>query len=138
MPEVAAKGGRMVRAIAGYGIVAFALLQIIEPIMHGLHLPDATLTFFLIGLALVFPLVIAVSWSLDRLQLPGGPAPERGAAWSTRRVAGSPASFASLLLPVAVASWAPTLFASRPPGTSPRTPPTPTTLTCTPGSPTWS
>ncbi len=129
MPEVAAKRGRMVRAIAGYGIVAFALLQIIEPIMHGLHLPDATLTFFLIGLALVFPLVIAVSWSLDRLQLPGGPAPERGAAWSTRRVAGSPASFVAMLLLVAVVSVAATLLASRRQAHIPQP---------TPESPAWS
>ena len=87
MPDGTARGGRIVRAIAGYGIVAFALLQIIEPIMHGLHLPEATLTFFLIGLALVFPLVIAVSWTLDRLQLAAaGPADRASASqpWSTR------------------------------------------------------
>ena len=35
---------RVFRAIVGYGIVTFALLQIIEPIMHALHLPDDTLT----------------------------------------------------------------------------------------------
>jgi len=27
------------RALVGYGIAAFAVLQIIEPVMHGLHWP---------------------------------------------------------------------------------------------------
>ena len=31
------KRRRVVRALVGYGIAAFAVLQIIEPIMHGLH-----------------------------------------------------------------------------------------------------
>jgi len=29
------------RAMVGYGIGAFAVLQIVEPVMHGLHWPDA-------------------------------------------------------------------------------------------------
>ena len=61
------KRRRILRAIAGYGIVAFALLQIVEPIMHGLHLPDRMLTFVVLALALAFPAVVAVSWSLDTL-----------------------------------------------------------------------
>src|SRR5947209_14622153 len=61
------KRRRILRAIAGYGIVAFALLQIVEPIMHGLHLPDRMLTFVVLALALAFPAVVAVSWSLDML-----------------------------------------------------------------------
>jgi hypothetical protein len=31
---------RVFRAVAGYAIAAFAVLQIVEPIMHGLSLPD--------------------------------------------------------------------------------------------------
>ena len=54
------KRRRILRAIAGYGIVAFALLQIVEPIMHGLHLPDRMLTFVVLTLALAFPVVVAV------------------------------------------------------------------------------
>jgi len=34
------KRRRVFRAVVGYGVAAFALLQIIEPIMHGLHWPD--------------------------------------------------------------------------------------------------
>ena len=37
------KRRRVFRALVGYGIAAFAVLQIIEPTMHGLHWPDAVL-----------------------------------------------------------------------------------------------
>jgi hypothetical protein len=33
------KRRRVFRALGGYGIAAFSVLQIIEPIMHGLHCP---------------------------------------------------------------------------------------------------
>jgi Tol biopolymer transport system component len=56
------QGRRVFRAVLGYGVVAFALLQIIEPIMHGLHLPEATLTWALLALAVAFPIVITVAW----------------------------------------------------------------------------
>jgi hypothetical protein len=36
---------RVFRALVGYGIAAFAVLQIIEPVMHGFHWPDAVLTY---------------------------------------------------------------------------------------------
>jgi len=68
------KGRRVFRAVVGYGIVAFALLQVIEPIMHGLHLPEATLTYALFALGLAFPLVVAISWALDAMR---GEAPVR-------------------------------------------------------------
>src|SRR5213594_3259970 len=35
------KRRRVFRAMVGYGIAAFAVLQIVEPVMHGLHWPDA-------------------------------------------------------------------------------------------------
>lgn len=56
---------RVFRTVAGYGVVAFALLQIVEPVMHGLHLPEVTLTFVLLGLALGFPLAVALAWAFD-------------------------------------------------------------------------
>ena len=34
------KRRRVFRALVGYGIAAFAMLQIIEPIMHGVHWPE--------------------------------------------------------------------------------------------------
>ena len=59
------KRRRVFRALVGYGIGAFALLQIIEPIMHGLHWPDAALTYVVIALALGFPLVVGLAWIFD-------------------------------------------------------------------------
>ena len=66
------KSRRVFRAVVGYGVVAFALLQIIEPIMHGMHLPDATLTFVLIALAAAFPVVVAIAWLTGSIGPPTG------------------------------------------------------------------
>jgi hypothetical protein len=35
------KRRRVFRALVGYGIAAFAVLQIVEPLMHGFRWPDA-------------------------------------------------------------------------------------------------
>jgi serine/threonine-protein kinase len=56
---------RVFRALIAYGIVAFAVLQVIEPIMHGLHWPDAVLSYVVIALALGFPVVVALAWAFD-------------------------------------------------------------------------
>jgi TolB-like protein/Tfp pilus assembly protein PilF len=59
------KRRRVFRAMVGYGIVAFALLQVAEPIMHGAHLPEVTLSFMVVGLALGFPIVVVLAWAFD-------------------------------------------------------------------------
>ena len=59
------KRRRVFRALVGYGAVAFALLQIIEPIMHGLHWPDAVLTYVVAALAIGFPIVVGLAWIFD-------------------------------------------------------------------------
>jgi len=56
---------RVFRAIVGYGIAAFAVLQIIEPVMHGLHWPEAVLSYVVVALALGFPLMVALAWVFD-------------------------------------------------------------------------
>src|SRR5215472_4961087 len=38
------KRRRVVRTLVGYGIASFAVLQIIEPVMHGLHWPETVLS----------------------------------------------------------------------------------------------
>ena len=43
------KRRRVIRALIGYGIAAFAILQIIEPVMHGLHWPDAVLSYTVVA-----------------------------------------------------------------------------------------
>src|SRR2546428_6403069 len=56
---------RVFRALVGYAIATFAVLQIIEPIMHGLHWPDAVLSYVVVGLAAGFPIVVALAWIFD-------------------------------------------------------------------------
>ena len=56
---------RVFRVLIGYGIVAFAVLQIVEPIMHALRLPDATLTYVVVALALGFPVAVVLAWAFD-------------------------------------------------------------------------
>src|SRR3954468_9648402 len=59
------KRRRVFRALIGYGIVAFAVLQIVEPVMHGLRWPDAVLSYVVIALALGFPIVVGLAWIFD-------------------------------------------------------------------------
>jgi TolB-like protein/Tfp pilus assembly protein PilF len=56
---------RVFRALVGYGVVAFAVLQIIEPVMHGLHWPDAVLSYVVVALAVGFPVVVSLAWIFD-------------------------------------------------------------------------
>ena len=44
---------RVFRALVGYGIAAFAVFQIAEPIMHGFRWPDIVLSYVVAALALV-------------------------------------------------------------------------------------
>src|SRR2546421_12448185 len=59
------KRRRVFRALVGYAIVAFAVLQVIEPVMHGLRLPDWTLSFVVVALAVGFPVVVVLAWVFD-------------------------------------------------------------------------
>src|SRR5215471_14082584 len=59
------KRRRVFRALVAYGIAAFAVLQIIEPIMHGAHWPEIVLSYVVAGLAAGFPIVIAFAWAFD-------------------------------------------------------------------------
>ena len=59
------KRRRVFRALVVYGILAFAVIQIIEPVMHGLHWPDAVLSYVVVALALGFPVVVALAWIFD-------------------------------------------------------------------------
>ena len=59
------KRRRVFRALIAWGIAAFAVLQIIEPVMHGLHWPDAVLSYVVVALAIGFPVVVALAWIFD-------------------------------------------------------------------------
>ena len=55
----------MIRALLGWGIFAFAVLQIYEPVMHGLHLPEWTLSVVVLTLAAGFPATVVLAWIFD-------------------------------------------------------------------------
>jgi hypothetical protein len=59
------KRRRVFRALAAYAIVVFAVLQIIEPVMHGLGLSEWTLTFVVVVLGIGFPVVLVLAWIFD-------------------------------------------------------------------------
>src|SRR5256886_17312305 len=59
------KRRRVFRALIGYGIAAFAVLQIVEPVTHGLHWPEPVLSYVVVALAAGFPIVVAVAWIFD-------------------------------------------------------------------------
>jgi TolB-like protein/Tfp pilus assembly protein PilF len=59
------KRRRVFRALAGYAIVAFAVLQVIEPVVHGLHLPEWTISFVVIVLAVGLPVTLVLAWAFD-------------------------------------------------------------------------
>jgi tetratricopeptide (TPR) repeat protein len=53
------------RVMLGYGIFSFAVLQVTEPIMHGLRLRDWVLTAVLAALAIGFPVAVILAWLYD-------------------------------------------------------------------------
>lgn len=59
------KRRRVLRALLGWGIVSFAVLQVVEPVLHALHLPDGVLTGVVAVLALGFPATVVLSWFFD-------------------------------------------------------------------------
>jgi TolB-like protein/Tfp pilus assembly protein PilF len=59
------KRRRVFRALLGYAIVSFAVLQVIEPIINGLHLPEWTLSFVVVTLVVSFPVVLFLAWVFD-------------------------------------------------------------------------
>ena len=59
------KRRRVFRALFAYAIVAFAVLQIIEPVIHGLQLPDWTLSFVVVAIGVGFPVALALAWVFD-------------------------------------------------------------------------
>ena len=75
------KRRRVFRALVGYGVFSFAVLQIIEPVMHGLDLPNWVLSATVVGLGIGFPFTLVLAWALD---LRGGRIERTGPAPSGR------------------------------------------------------
>jgi TolB-like protein len=59
------KRRRVFRALIGYGIASFAVLQVSEPVIHALHLPEWTLSFMVVALGAGFPIVVVLAWAFD-------------------------------------------------------------------------
>ena len=59
------KRRRVLRVLVGYGVVAFVVLQIAQPLIGALHLADATLTYVVLALALGFPVAVVLAWAFD-------------------------------------------------------------------------
>jgi TolB-like protein/tetratricopeptide (TPR) repeat protein len=59
------KRRRVFRALIGWGVVSFALLQISEPLMHALGLPDSTLRLVVVLLCVGFPVTVVLAWVFD-------------------------------------------------------------------------
>ena len=55
----------VLRAVLAYAFVTFAVLQVIEPVLHGLRLPEWFLTAVIVALGLGFPVTVVVSWAFD-------------------------------------------------------------------------
>lgn len=56
---------RVIRALLGWGLLSFAILQVIEPVMHALDLKDWFLKVVVALLAAGFPVAALLSWFFD-------------------------------------------------------------------------
>jgi len=59
------KRRKVVRVIIVYASTAFILLQLVSILIEPLHLPQWIMTFFIVLLAIGFPLAIILSWIFD-------------------------------------------------------------------------
>jgi TolB-like protein/Tfp pilus assembly protein PilF len=99
------KRRRVFRALVGYGIASFAVLQIIEPIMHGAHWPEIVLSYVVAGLAAGFPIIITLAWVFD---VKGGHIQRTAPAAAATGLKGVP--LALLLIAIGVLAAAPGLL----------------------------
>src|SRR4051812_26361078 len=56
------KRRRVFRALIAWAVLSFAVLQIIEPIMHGLHWPDVVLSYVVAALGAGVPMAAGAAW----------------------------------------------------------------------------
>ena len=55
----------MIRALLGWGVVSFAVLQVAEPVLHAYHLPEWWLTVVVTILGGGFPVTVVLAWVFD-------------------------------------------------------------------------
>jgi TolB-like protein/Tfp pilus assembly protein PilF len=56
---------RVIRALIGWGIFSFAVLQVVEPVLHAFHLPEWSLTAVVTVLGAGFPVTVVLAWVFD-------------------------------------------------------------------------
>jgi TolB-like protein len=56
---------RVFRALVAWGVIAFAVLQVVEPLQHALRLSEGLLPVVVWVLGLGFPVVAALAWTFD-------------------------------------------------------------------------
>jgi TolB-like protein/Flp pilus assembly protein TadD len=55
----------VIRALIGWGIFSFAVLQVIEPVLHAYRLPEWSLTAAVTVLGAGFPVTVVLAWVFD-------------------------------------------------------------------------
>ncbi|HQR29542.1 MAG TPA: tetratricopeptide repeat protein, partial [Anaeromyxobacteraceae bacterium] len=95
-------------------MAAFALLQVVEPVMHGLGLPDWVLQAVVIGLGLGLPVTALLAWAYDlgATGIERTPSDGKGRGWRTAALV-----LLGLLLAAPGVAWY-VVFRGRP-GTAP-------------------
>jgi tetratricopeptide (TPR) repeat protein len=85
---------RVIRALLGWGLISFAVLQVIEPIQHALRLSDWVLQVVVAVLAIGFPVTAGLAWAFDlthrgieRTKPPEGATPAAAARMASARPA---------------------------------------------------
>jgi hypothetical protein len=56
---------RVIRTLLAWSIACFAVLQVVEPVLHAFHLPDWTLTLVVTLLGIGFPVSAVLAWIFD-------------------------------------------------------------------------
>jgi TolB-like protein/tetratricopeptide (TPR) repeat protein len=129
------KRRRVIRALIGWGIFSFAVLQVYEPVMHGLHLPEWTLSLVVLVLAAGFPVTVVLAWIFDLG--PGGverTAPAPGVAAAPARSVRLAVLLVGLGAVVAVPGLGWYFWQARTPPTAASAPPAPPTTPAPPGA----
>ncbi|MFQ5529863.1 MAG: adenylyl cyclase, partial [Gemmatimonadota bacterium] len=85
------KRRKVFKVAAVYGVVAFGLIQVADPLTDALLLPEAFLTYVVATLMLGFPLALVLAWAFE--VTPGGvQRTEVAAPGEIEAIVGAPAS----------------------------------------------
>ncbi len=98
---------RVFRALVVYAAAAFVVLQVIQPVMRGLHLPEWVLTAAVVALGLGFPVTVGLAWVYDLTRR--GVERTEADAWAEKGRGPRGARLALLLLGLGAAAAAPGL-----------------------------